>query len=55
MDEWLVVSPEDFCRAERVAVFRPKLATDDPRYMTTPATGGFTGGGIQGRVEYPMA
>lgn len=35
------VSLEEFCRAERAAGFRPKMSSDDPRYMTTPATGGF--------------
>ena len=45
------VSVEEFCRAERNAGFRPKLASDDPHYMTTPATGGFgSSTGISGRV-----
>jgi hypothetical protein len=46
------VSLEEFCRAERVAGFRPKLPSTDPRYMTTPATGSFYTAGISGRVEY---
>ena len=47
------VSLEEFCRAERNAGFRPKMSSDHPKYMTTPATGGFSSGyGIQGRVEY---
>lgn len=46
------VSLEEFCRAERAAGFRPKMPNSDPRYMLTPATGGFGGGGINGRVQY---
>ena len=42
------VSLEEFCKAERQAGFRPKLPSTDPRYMTTPATGGFFGGAISG-------
>lgn len=39
------VTLEEFCKAERAAGFRPKLSSSDPRYMTTPATGGFSGNG----------
>ena len=47
------VTLEAFCQAERAAGFQPKMSSDDPRYMTTPATGGFTGTqGITGRVEW---
>ena len=47
------VSKEEFCRAERAAGFRPKISSDDPRYMTTCATGGFSSsGGISGYVRY---
>ncbi len=46
------VSVEEYCKAERAAGFRPKLCSDDPAYMTTPATGGFGGDGIKGRTEY---
>lgn len=47
------VTLEEYCKAERAAGFRPKMASDDPRYMTPPATGGFGGhSGIGGRVEY---
>lgn len=46
------VSVEEFCKAERSAGFRPKLPSDHPKYMTTPATGGFAGGGICGRISY---
>ena len=46
------VSLEEFCRAERAAGFRPKMSSDDPRYMTTPATGGFSSSyGISGRTS----
>jgi hypothetical protein len=48
------VSVEEFCKAERQAGFRPKMASDNPRYMTTPAMGGFgsTMSGVSGRTEY---
>lgn len=47
------VSVEEFCRAERQAGFYPKGAANAPRFMTTPATGGFgsTASGISGRIE----
>lgn len=47
------VSIEEFCRAERVGGFRPKMSSDNPLYMITPATGGFSSSyGISGRVKY---
>lgn len=46
------VTLEEFCKAERSAGFCPKLWSGDPAYMTTPATGGFSSGGISGRTEY---
>ncbi len=46
------VTLEKFCKAERAAGFRPKLPSSDPRYMTTLATGGFSGNGVSGRVKY---
>lgn len=46
------VSLEEFCKAERQAGFRPKMSSDNPLYMTTPATGGFSGCGITGSVKY---
>lgn len=47
------VTLEEFCRAERASGFRPKMSSSDPRYMTTPATGGFgISGGMSGRAEY---
>ncbi len=46
------VTLEEFCKAERAAGFRPKLPSSDPRYMTTLATGGFSGNGVSGRVKY---
>lgn len=42
--EWIVV--------ERAAGFRPKMAFDDPKYMETCATGGFSGQGLSGRVAH---
>lgn len=44
------VSLQEYCRAERAAGFRPKLPSHDPRYVTTPATGGFSSGGVSGRI-----
>ena len=46
------VTLEEFCKAERAAGFRPKLSSSDPRYMTTLATGGFSGNGVSGSVKY---
>lgn len=47
------VTLEEFCKAERAAGFRPKMPSTDPRYMTTPATGGFgSSEGISGHVEW---
>jgi len=47
------VSLEEFCNAERQAGFRPKLSSDNPQYMTTPATGGFgSSSGISGHIHY---
>lgn len=43
------VTLEEFCKAERAAGFRPKMWSGDPRYMTTPATGGFSSGVVSGR------
>ena len=51
-DDWTEVSLEQYCRAERAAGFRPKLWSGDPNYMTTPATGGFSGGNVSGRIAY---
>ncbi|MCK5020623.1 MAG: hypothetical protein KAS32_26625 [Candidatus Peribacteraceae bacterium] len=46
------VTLEEFCKAERQAGFRPKMASTDKGYMTTPATGGFGAGNNGGRIEY---
>lgn len=52
-NEWLQVSKEEWIRAERAAGFRPKMASDNPRYMQVCATGGFSSSyGISGKVEY---
>lgn len=45
------VTLEEFCRAERSAGFSPKLASTDPKFMTTPATSGFGCGSIGGRTS----
>ena len=46
-DEWTEVSKEKFVRAERAAGFRNTMGRPDE-----PATGGFSGGGVEGRVRY---
>jgi hypothetical protein len=46
------VSLEEYCKAERNAGFRPKMASSDPKYMTTPATGGFSSGEISGSQKF---
>lgn len=51
-DGWDEVSVEEYCRAERDAGFRPRMPSDHPEYMRTPATGGFGGSGTRGKVEY---
>jgi len=43
-ETWKEVSQEEFVRAERHAGFRPKG-------KSPVATGGFFGGGLQGRVQ----
>lgn len=51
--QWQSVSKEDWIKAERAAGFRPKLPSDDPRYMKVCATGGFGGsGGISGGISF---
>lgn len=47
---WREVTRKEWIEAERGAGFRPKLPSTDPRYMTTCATGGFSGNGIQGKI-----
>ena len=49
--DWQTVTKEQWIKAERCAGFRPKCASDHPAYMTQPATGGFSGGGVQGRIH----
>jgi len=47
------VTLKEYCEAERRAGFRPKMASDNPAYMTTPATAGFgSSKGIRGRIKY---
>lgn len=48
---WRQVSRDEWIRAERAAGFHPKCASSDPAYMTTQATGGFSGKGVEGMVE----
>ena len=50
--EAVEVSLEEYCRGERSAGFRPKLSSDHPDYMTTPATGGFSSGYLTGSIRY---
>lgn len=49
--EWTEVSREEWIKAERAAGFRPRMSSDDPRYMDVYATGGFSGNGVSGRLE----
>lgn len=49
------VSLREYCEAERSAGFRPKMPSCDPAYMTTPATGAFSAGGVSGRIDYGFA
>jgi len=53
-DEWTEVTKKEWVKAERREGFSPRgIRADDPRYLTTCATAGFTGlSGISGRVEY---
>ena len=47
------VSLKEYCKAERSAGFQPKMSSDHPDYMTTPATGGFsTSDGLFWSVKY---
>jgi hypothetical protein len=47
------VSLEEYCKAERQAGFRPKMASDDLLYMTTPATAAFgCFPGVCGHIKY---
>ena len=46
------VTLAQYCAAERMAGFRPKLSSSDSAYMTTPATGGFGCGNVGGIVRY---
>lgn len=51
-DEWVEVSRQKWIEAERSAGFWPRMSKDDPRFMEVTATGGFTGGGISGKIEF---
>jgi len=53
-DDWIEVTKEKWIKAERVAGFRPKMSSDQPGYMDTCATGGFSGGGTSGRIRYDL-
>ena len=45
-EQWQEVTREQWIRAERMAGFRPKYGGDGP------ATGGFSGYGVSGKIEY---
>lgn len=47
---WVEVTMEQFVKAERTAGFHNRLGRPD-----LPATAGFSGGGVQGKVDYPRA
>lgn len=51
-DKWEEVSKEKWIRAERSAGFRPKMASNNPRYMDTYATAAFGGNGVSGTITY---
>ena len=50
--DWTEVTKQEWIKAERAAGFRPKMSSDDPRYMDTCATGGFSSGNTSGKIEY---
>ncbi len=55
-NDWTEVSRKKWIRAERMAGFRPKMSSDDPRYVDTCATSGFSANnacGIITRGERP--
>ena len=45
------VSRTVWIEQERLCGFRPKLSSQDPRYMDTLATGGFGNGTVSGRLS----
>jgi hypothetical protein len=51
-EQFQEVTKQEWIKAERRAGFRPKMASTDPGYMDTCATGGFSNGSITGRIEY---
>lgn len=50
--DWKEVTKKEWIKSERAAGFRPKCSSDDPEYMTTCATGGFFGSGIEGKIKF---
>ena len=51
--EYQEVTREQWIRAERAAGFCPKgVSSTHPNYMYTLATGGFSGGGVSGRIDF---
>ena len=50
--KWEEVTKEQWIEAEREAGFRPKMASDHPRYMNTYATAGFSAGFVSGTITY---
>jgi hypothetical protein len=49
---WTEVAKEIWVNAEREAGFRTRFPRDDPEYLSKPATGGFSGHGVSGKIEY---
>jgi hypothetical protein len=47
-DVWRETTRAGWIRAERGAGFQPKMASDNPLYMDTLATGGFSNGNVTG-------
>lgn len=50
-DEYKEVTKEQWIKAERAAGFYPKCASDEPGFMTSCATGGFSGPNCSGSIR----
>lgn len=50
-DEYKEVTKEEWIKAERAAGLYPKCASDEPGFMTSCATGGFSGPNCSGSIR----
>jgi len=50
--DWEEVTKQEWIEVERECGFRPKMSSDDPRYMDTYATAGFTSGFVSGTITH---